>query len=126
MKSNLQLAKDYIAALERGAPADVLAAFYSLEVVQEEYPNRMLEQGVRRSLQELLDAHERNCALMRSQRYALRNTIASGDTVILEVDWAGVPAAGGDALRGHFAVFLEFRGGRIVRQRNYDCFAPRG
>jgi hypothetical protein len=25
-------------------------------------------------------------------------------------------------LRAHFALFLEFRDGRIVRQRNYDCF----
>jgi hypothetical protein len=23
-----------------------------------------------------------------------------------------------------FAVFLEFRDGRIARQRNYDCFEP--
>jgi hypothetical protein len=27
-------------------------------------------------------------------------------------------------MRGRFAVFMEFRDGRIVRQRNYDCFKP--
>jgi ketosteroid isomerase-like protein len=30
----------------------------------------------------------------------------------------------GDTMRAHFAVFLEIRGGRIVSQRNYDCFDP--
>jgi hypothetical protein len=30
----------------------------------------------------------------------------------------------GQEMRAHFAVFLEFRDGRIRRQRNYDCFEP--
>jgi ketosteroid isomerase-like protein len=28
----------------------------------------------------------------------------------------------GDIMRAHFAMFFEFRDGRIWRQRNYDCF----
>jgi hypothetical protein len=35
----------------------------------------------------------------------------------IEALWAG---AGPDEVAG----FLEFRDGRIVRQRNYDCFEP--
>jgi ketosteroid isomerase-like protein len=27
-------------------------------------------------------------------------------------------------MRARFAAFIEFRDGRIVRQRNYDCFEP--
>jgi ketosteroid isomerase-like protein len=27
-------------------------------------------------------------------------------------------------MRAHFAVFIELRDGRIVRQRNYDCLEP--
>lgn len=30
----------------------------------------------------------------------------------------------GQVLRARFGVFLDFRDGRIVRQRNYDCFDP--
>jgi ketosteroid isomerase-like protein len=30
----------------------------------------------------------------------------------------------GEELEAHFALFLEFRDGRIWRQRNYDCFQP--
>jgi ketosteroid isomerase-like protein len=30
----------------------------------------------------------------------------------------------GARMRGRFASFLEFRDGRIVVQRSYDCFEP--
>jgi ketosteroid isomerase-like protein len=130
MKSNLQLAKDYLSALEKGVDRDTLAAFFSADVVQEEFPNRLSDAGARRELQDILDGNERGRALMQAQRYELRNAIASGDTVVLEVLWTGTLAqavntlAAGDRMRAHFAVFLEFRGGRIVKQRNYDCFLP--
>ncbi len=130
MKSNLQLAKDYLTALERGVDRETLAAFFSPDVVQEEFPNRLLEKGARRTLVEILDGNERGKALMQAQRYELRNAIASGDTVVLEVLWKGTLAssvgtlAAGDDMQAHFALFLDFRGGRIVRQRNYDCFLP--
>jgi ketosteroid isomerase-like protein len=48
--------------------------------------------------------------------------------VALEVEWVGtlevpfgaIPAGG--QMKAFFAVFLEFREGKIIRQRNYDCF----
>jgi ketosteroid isomerase-like protein len=30
----------------------------------------------------------------------------------------------GGAMKARFAVSLEFQDGKIVRQRNYDCFEP--
>jgi ketosteroid isomerase-like protein len=67
---------------------------------------------------------------MSHQVYAVVNELPCGDTVVLEVLWSGTPAiplgslpAGGE-MRARFAVFLEFRDGKIVRQRNYDCFDP--
>ncbi len=128
MKSNLQLAKDYLAALEKGVDRDTLAAFFSADVVQEEFPNRLSDKGARRELQDILDGNERGRSLMQAQRYELRNAIASGDTVVLEVLWTGTLAqpvgslSSGDRMHANLAVFLEFRGGRIVKQRNYDCF----
>ncbi len=44
--------------------------------------------------------------------------------------WVGILAVPvgqlnvGDEMRAHFGVFVTFRDGRIVRQRNYDCFDP--
>ncbi|MCW5880063.1 MAG: hypothetical protein KIS91_03900 [Anaerolineae bacterium] len=46
----------------------------------------------------------------------------------MEVLWTGILAipvgsipVGGE-MRAHFAVFIDFRDGKIVRQHNYDCF----
>ena len=30
----------------------------------------------------------------------------------------------GASMKAHFAMFFEFREGRIALQRNYDCFEP--
>jgi ketosteroid isomerase-like protein len=33
-------------------------------------------------------------------------------------------ALAGGQMRARFAAFLQFRDGKIVAQRNYDCFKP--
>ena len=54
--------------------------------------------------------------------------MAAGDSVAMQVKWEGVlaiPIAGleaGATMRAWFAMFLEFREGKIARQNNYDCF----
>ena len=73
---------------------------------------------------------ERGSKLMTSQKYEVRNALAEGERVAMEIDWTGLLAmqfetipAGGE-MRAHFAMFLEFRDGKIIRQTNYDCFEP--
>jgi ketosteroid isomerase-like protein len=126
----LTTARQYLAAIEQGATGDALAAFFAPDVVQEEFPNRLTPNGARRGLAEILEAAVRGRQVTTSQRYTVVNTIASGDQVALEVEWSATLAipfgsihAGGE-MRARFAVFLEFRDGKIVRQRNYDCFEP--
>jgi len=131
--ANLETARRYLAAIEAGTagdPGDGAAVFFAPDVEQVEFPNRFVPAGATRDLAALRDAAERGRKVLRAQRYALKHAFASGDTVILEVLWAGTLAvavgtlAAGDEMRAHFAVFLEFRDGRIVKQRNYDCFEP--
>jgi ketosteroid isomerase-like protein len=68
--------------------------------------------------------------MMAAQRYEVLNAIGSGDRVAVEVRWTGTLAVplgslpAGGQMRARFAIFLELRDGRIVRQRNYDCFEP--
>jgi hypothetical protein len=58
------------------------------------------------------------------------SAVESGSTVILEVQWSArlaiplgkIPAGG--QMRARLAMFIEFRGERIARQRNYDCYEP--
>ena len=127
-RSRTDIAKTYLAALEAGATGDALAAFFTDDVVQEEFPNRLVPAGVRRDLAALLDGAVRGQKVMRAQRFELLGAVENGDTVALEVQWTGtvaVPLGGlpaGGQMRARFAVFLEFRGDKIARQRNYDCF----
>jgi ketosteroid isomerase-like protein len=128
--ANLQAVRRYLDALSRGVTGDALAAFFTEDVVQEEFPNRLVPQGARRGLRELLEGAERGRRVMAAQRWEIRSETASGDRVALEVVWTGTLAvplgtlpAGGE-MRARFAVFLELRGGRIAAQRNYDCFDP--
>ena len=129
-EDNLAVAMRYLTALEQGITGDALAAFFTSDVVQEEFPNRLVPEGARRDLPALLEAALRGRQVMSAQRYELVHAVASGNDVALEVQWTGTLAvpfgeipAGGE-MRARFAVFLEFRDGTIARQRNYDCFEP--
>lgn len=126
----LALAKDYLAALERGATGDELASFFTPDVQQEEFPNRLVPTGARRDLAALLDGAVRGQRVMSAQRFELLDALVEGQRVALEVQWSGTLAislgslAAGDQMRARFAVFLTFRDGKIARQHNYDCFDP--
>lgn len=126
----LASARRYLVALEQFTTGDALAAFFTPDVVQEEFPNRLVPDGARRGLAEILAGAERGRAILASQHFEIVNGIADGSSVALEVVWTAtlaipigaVPAGG--AMRARFGVFLEYRDGRIAAQRNYDCFDP--
>jgi ketosteroid isomerase-like protein len=127
---NVATAKRYLAAIGAGVEFDALAEFFAPDVVQQEFPNRLVPQGAVRNLEDLRAAAARGRKAVISQRYDVDNVIASGDWVALEVRWAasmsvaiGSVPAGGE-MRARFGVFLQFRDGRIARQHNYDCFEP--
>jgi ketosteroid isomerase-like protein len=128
--ANLDAARQYLAAIQRGATGDELAQFFTPDAVQEELPNRVSPDGKRRKLAGILEGAERGQQVLSGQRFEIRSAIATNDRVILEVLWVGTLAipfgsipAGGE-MRAHSAMFLEFRGGKIAAQRNYDCFEP--
>jgi len=127
---NVALVRRYLEAIEQGRSFEEMTEFYTPDVVQHEYPNRLVPDGARRDLEQLREAWKRGRQGVESQRYEVRNVIASGDRVALEVIWTakfkvplGTLPAGGE-MRAHFGVFFDFRDGRIAAQRNYDCFDP--
>lgn len=128
--ANEDLARRYLAAIEAGATGESLAAFFDPAVIQEEFPNRLMVEGATRDLAAVLAGGEQGQKVLKGQSYEIHNTIEQGDMLALEVTWRGrlaVPVgtlAPGDEMTARFAVFLQFRGGRIFRQRNYDCFDP--
>jgi hypothetical protein len=127
MSSRLEIARAYLKAIEENKS---VRAFFTDDAIQEEFPNRLNPSGGRSDLAEMAARAERGKAMVRWQRYDVVNAFESGATVILEVNWSAAYniALGslqpGEAMKARFAVFLEFEGERIRRQRNYDCFDP--
>ena len=127
---NLEIARRYVARLSAGAGPDELEAFLAPDVIQEEFPNRLTPDGATRDLQALKDGRARGLALLKSESFEVTHAIESNGHVALEVIWRAVireaagPFAAGQQLQARFAMFMDFRDGKIVRQRNYDCFDP--
>lgn len=133
-EANLETARRYLAAIEASSTdngeGESVDAFFAPDIIQDEFPNRLVPSGARRNLNALREAAARGKAVIKSQRFEVQTAHAVGDTVILELLWVGtlrVPVgslSAGAEMRAHFAMFLEFRDGLIHRQRNYDCFEP--
>jgi ketosteroid isomerase-like protein len=126
----LAFVRKYFAALDRFAMGEELAAFFAPGAVQEEFPNRFMPNGARRDVAGLQEAALRGAKVMTGQSFEIISSLEQGESMALEVLWEGtlsipvgsLPAGGG--MRARFAVFLEFREGKIFHQRNYDCFDP--
>ena len=125
--SNFEIARAYLDALSTRAGAEEIAAFFADDVTQVEFPNSLRPSGAVRDLGALLGARERSLDALSEERYELRGAAGGGSQVALEIHWTGAVAraipqfAAGQKLEGRLAVFLKFRDGLIVRQRNYDC-----
>jgi ketosteroid isomerase-like protein len=129
---NLEIARRYLVRLSEGAGPDELESFFAPDAVQEEFPNRLLPNGATRDLKALKEGRARGLALLQGESFEITNAIAIATDahVAVEVIWKGIiraaagPFSAGQELRARFALFMEFRDGKIVRQRNYDCFDP--
>jgi ketosteroid isomerase-like protein len=127
---NLALARKYLEAVEHGAEGGALAEFFTEDVVQEEFPNRLAPIGAHRDLKAILDAARKGKRTLRAQKFDVVNSIVDGDNVALEVFWSGLLAVPVDTLpadtemRAHISIWFEFKDGKISKQHNYDNFDP--
>jgi ketosteroid isomerase-like protein len=122
-----EIVRAYLTAIE--ARGDSLS-FFTDDAVQEEFPNALVPAGARRTIADLREANARGRGVLTSESYEVITLVETGDVVACEVLWRGVLAVPlrslkpGDAMKARFAVFFEFEGDKIRRQRNYDCFEP--
>jgi ketosteroid isomerase-like protein len=129
-ENNLDVARRYLALLERNLRDPELGSLFAPEFEFREYPNKLNPEGRTLSLAQLQANTEKAARISLEQSYSIRNAIVAGDDIALEVDWLGrfnidygsTPA--GQPIRAAFGMFLRFRDGRIVSQHNYDCFEP--
>lgn len=104
--------------------------WFAPDVVQRELPNRLTPNGATRDLDALREGSEKGKLAVREERYELLLAVEQGNTVAAEVIWTAVlnvplgTLKVGDTMRAHLAMFITWRDGKIVSQRNYDCFEP--
>jgi ketosteroid isomerase-like protein len=128
-ETTLEQARRYLRAIENGDAAYVASVFSPAAVI-EQLPNRIYPNGLSADVSRVAEAFEKGRKIFARQIYEITNEVTTEDTVALEVLWTGSLAipfgtlAAGSQVRCHSAMFLEFREGKIVAQRNYDCFEP--
>ncbi len=111
-----------------GETSATLKAFFAPDVVFEAFPNRLRPLGGKQDLATAPENAERGKRAVSRQMYKIKQEIADADRVALEVEWVetlaiplgSVPAGG--QMRVFFAMFLEFRERKFIRQWNYDCY----
>jgi ketosteroid isomerase-like protein len=127
---NVELAREYLRAVESMGASENVARFFANEIEFHEYPNRIAPNGRVRRRADLRAAYGQARKLLSSQRYEVRRVIENGDEVAVELEWTGVLAMplaamnlpAGHEMKAFVAMFLTFRDGKIVSQRNYDCY----
>jgi ketosteroid isomerase-like protein len=126
----IQIAKDFILAVETRKSAEDVARFYHDDVVQTEFPNAITKTTAVRKIDDLRNASQKGKQVLSKEKYKIVHAHKDGNTVIIEAVWTGTLAvplgklAAGDEMKAYFAQFFEFKEGKIFRQRNYDCFEP--
>lgn len=127
---NIQVVREYLKALADGESGERLGRFFSENAIQIELPNKLNPAGGKSDLETIKRRSEEGKNLLSRQTYTIINEIIAGDELAVEAEWTGVLAvplgelAAGYEMKAHFAMFFKFENGRIVSQRNYDCFEP--
>jgi ketosteroid isomerase-like protein len=126
--SNIDRTRNYLRGftLRDGSQFD----HYAPDVVQRELPNRLTPAGATRDLAAMRAAAERGVMAVAEEHYEVLSIVETGDEVAVECLWTarlnialGTLSAG-ETMRAHLAMFITWRDGKIVSQRNYDCFEP--
>jgi ketosteroid isomerase-like protein len=123
----IEAAKAFVDAISSGESVE---RFLAPDVVQVEYPNKLLPNGATRDFHAICQAQKSGQKLLSTQSFEVLNAVASGNCVVPETIWTGTLAFAlgallpGAVMRARFAQIFEFKNGQIVHLRNYDCFDP--
>ncbi len=124
------IAIDFIKTLQNRSSAEELLQFYHPDIEQIEFPNALTKNTGIRNLSDMTAAAERGKKVLLKEEYDIIKSYIFENTVALEVIWTGILAipfgnipAGGQ-MKAYFAQFYEFKDGKIIKIRNYDCFEP--
>ena len=128
--SNIARTYQYLQTVASMGPFENVADFYACDIAIQEFPNRIAPQGRVRRAADLRAAYEQGRKILQSQIYAVQRIFEAGNEVVAELEWTGILAVpvmnlpAGSEMKAFVAMFLTFRDGKIVSQRNYDCYPP--
>jgi ketosteroid isomerase-like protein len=77
---------------------------------------------------QLRATYEKGRQILRSEAYTVKRIVEAGDELAVELEWSGIlsiPAMdlpAGSEMKAFVAMFLTFHDGKIISQRNYDCY----
>ena len=127
--TNAEIVRAYIGAVES---FDEPAAFALLhpEMTFHELPNRIRPGGGVDHLEAMRAGFRRAAErkVLSGQRYIVADLIEANDRIVVEARWEGdlvIPVGKlqpGDTLVAHLCMVFRLRDGRIIEQRNYDCY----
>jgi ketosteroid isomerase-like protein len=124
---NIETVRAYLRAIE-SFDVEQMGVLLDNGVVQTEYPNKLYAKGQVRGREVMMRDLPRGQKVLRSQAYPIETVFGSGDKVVVETRWEGilnVPLGRlqpGDAMVAHIAMIFTLKDGRIVAQKNYDCY----
>ena len=123
--------ESYFRDIEKGITANFVEKYYAPDATQTEQPNLLTPHG---TVYKVADIKKGTLTggkgILSSQRIDISKIYQSGHTVIAEALWIGTLALPigqipiGGQMKAHITRIFEFENGKIVRQRNYDCFEP--
>lgn len=128
--ANLATALRYIQLVEEFAQPEAFAEVLHPQIHHQEFPNALMPNGSQRDYATLVVGPQQGRKILRENHYAIENSFAAGDWVTLEITWTGILAipfgalVPGDSLKAHIATILKIVDGKIIEQRQYDCYEP--
>jgi hypothetical protein len=115
-------------ALQNGEAGDLLRRFFTQDARQIGMPNQLNPRGQESNLEQILQRSLRGQQILKRQLYEIISEMAQEERVAVEARWTGILAVSvgtleaGAEMKASFAMFFQFREGKIAKQRNYDCF----
>lgn len=129
MSGSVDIVRRYLVAVER---FDVAAVDELLDPQMkfQELPNLIRPDGGTDDKAAMLAALRRSAErkVLKAQRYRIDHVLAEGEQVMVEPRWEGdlaVPLGRlqpGETMVAHICMVFRLSNGRIVQQRNYDCY----
>jgi len=108
---NVELAREYLRAVESMATSENVSRFYSADIEFHEFPNRIVPHGRVRKRADLQAAYGQGQKLLRSQRYDVRRVVDGSGIDLPRI----VPVHASSIFRGDGWMGVKMRDASVVR-----------